>query len=245
MIINYIGKCLTIEEFGKRILIIGDLHFGIEESLNKAGVFVTRKMYEEMIWELERVFEKIEGGKDGRKVDEVVLLGDVKHEFGNIARQEWKEVSDFIDYLRGKIKIGGNIIIIKGNHDKIIEPIASRKKVDVKDYYITGEVCFLHGDKDFVENYEKKIKYWIMGHGHPAVKISDGVKVEKYKCFLSGKFKDKEIIVVPSFLEVSPGSDPRENDLGLAWEFDLDKFEINVVGESLEVLSFGKLGKMK
>ena len=100
----------------------------------------------------------------------------------------------------------------------------------------------MHGDRDFSENYDKKIKYWIVGHGHPAIKISDGVKVEKYKCFLVGGFKGKEIIVVPSFFAYSEGSDPRENDLGLTWKFNFEKFKVFAVnGDLLEVLEFGKL----
>ena len=89
-------------------------------------------------------------------------------------------------------------------------------------------------DKTFDRMLDRGIKYWIFGHGHPAVKITDGVKIEKYKCFLSGKFKGREIIIVPSFFEYSEGSDPRENDLGMAWKFDLEKFNVWAVGEDLE-----------
>ena len=236
---EYVGKCLLAEIGKKRILVIGDLHLGFEEALNTSGIFVSRKMFEENVAYLDRVFEKI------GKADEVVLLGDVKHVFGNINRQEWNDVLRLLDYFKDKVK---KVIIVKGNHDKIVEPIARKAGVEVKDYYALGNCCFLHGDRDFIDNYDDKIEYWIVGHGHPAVKISEpgGIKIEKYKCFFVGKFKGKKIIVVPSFFDYSAGSDPRENDLGFIWKFDLKNFEVLVVqDENLKVLNFGKLEKIK
>ncbi|MEK6854727.1 MAG: metallophosphoesterase [Nanoarchaeota archaeon] len=235
--VKFVGKCLLIGESGKRILAVGDLHLGYEEHLNQTGIFVSRKMFEEMIEEFGKIFENV-----GR-VDEIVLLGDVKHEFGGIMRQEWSDVLGLFDYLLERCK---KIVIVKGNHDNILEPIVNkRENVDLEDFYSAGEFCFLHGDKDFDEIYDKKIKYWVMGHGHPAVKISDGIKVEKYKCFLAGKFKGKSVLIVPSFFSYNEGSDPRENELGLAWKFNLDRFEVRVVGKNLKVLDFGRLGLLR
>lgn len=238
LVMEFVGKCLVVKENGKRILVIGDLHLGYEEMLNRSGVFVSRKMFEEMISELDRVFLK------AGKVDSVILLGDVKQNFGSIMKQEWQDVNGLFDYLEDKIGRGKEIVIVKGNHDTIIKPIAEKRGVDVKDFYVVGKFCFLHGDKSFEVIYDKKITHWIMGHGHPAVKLSDGLKIEKYKCFLVGKFKGREIVIVPSFFEYNEGSDPRENDLGLAWKFDLEKFNVKAI-QGLEVLDFGALRKLE
>ena len=227
--IEYIGKCVLID---KKILVVGDLHLGYEDSLNRSGVFVSRVMFNEMILYFDKVFEKI------GKVKEIVLLGDVKHNFGGISEQEWGDTLRLLDYFSQKTK---KIVIVKGNHDKIIEPIARKREIVVKDYYIYNEYCFLHGDKDFEEIYDRKIKVWIIGHGHPAVKLREGVKIEKYKCFLEGEYKKKKIIIAPSFIEFSEGSDPRESELCLAWNFDLNKFNVKIVGGGLDVLDFGKL----
>jgi len=232
MAVDYIGKCLLVEDLGKKILVIGDLHIGYEESLNQSGVLVSRGMFGEMVEYLERVFSRV------GDVDEVVLLGDVKHVFGRVLGQEWKEVLSLIEYLEERC---GKIVIVKGNHDKIIDAIASRGNVEVRDYYIVGGTCFMHGDRDFIEAHG--VGRWVVGHGHPAVKISDGVKVEKYKCFLVGRFRGKEVVIVPSFFEGSLGSDPRENDMKMAWDFKLEKFVVKVV-EGFEVRDFGELGKL-
>ena len=236
MEIEFIGKCLLIEYGEQRVLVVGDLHLGYEEYLNRTGVFVSRVMFREMIEEFDRIFERV------GKVARVVLLGDVKHDFGGIMRQEWDDVLGLFDYFLERC---GEIVIVKGNHDNILEPIVrGKERVVLRDYFIWEEYCFVHGDRDFEEMYNGEIKTWVMGHGHPAVKIGDGVKVEKYKCFLSGKFRGKKIVVVPSFFSFYEGSDPRENDLGLAWKFDFNRFNVFVVGGDLEVLDFGKLRRL-
>ena len=239
--IEYIGKCLLIRNGKEKILCVGDLHLGYEEVLNRSGIMISREMFKEMIDYLERVFEKVGG------VDYVVLLGDVKHQFGNIERQEWNEVLGLINYLKGKLNEKGEIVVVKGNHDKILEPILrNNERVILKNYYIYDKMCFMHGDRDFIENYREGIKYWIMGHGHPAIKMRDGIKTEKYKCFLEGKYKRKDIIILPSFFDYSLGSDPRENDLGIVCKFKYNKFNVRVVSEEgLEVLDFGILEKIK
>lgn len=232
---KFIGKCLLIEEKGKKILVVGDLHLGFEESMNESGVLIGRQMFKEMISDLEGGFEK------AGKIDEVVLLGDVKHEFGGILRQEWKEVLGLFDYLKKKCD---KIVVIRGNHDNYLKNIAGKRGIEVRDCYVYGKYGFLHGNKDYKGVWDKKVKCLVVGHIHPAVKLRDGVKVEKYKCFLEGKFKGKEMIVVPSFIEYHEGSDPRENKIKLAWKVDFRKFGVKVVGGKLGILNFGKLEKL-
>ncbi len=258
-----------------KILVIGDLHLGYEEVLNKSGVLVGRKLFEEMLFDLEEIFKVIEKGKmvnvkadegeevkddklvvdggvglgdndekrsAGKIVDKVILLGDIKHDFGEINRQEWSDTLKLFEFLEERC---GELIVIKGNHDNMLQGIARQRDVVVRESYVFGEYCFMHGDKDILEAWGKNIKTWVIGHVHPAVKLSDGVKTEKYKCFLTGKFKGRKVIIVPSFSEYSSGSDFRESDLNCAWGFDVLKFEVGVVGEDLRVLDFGKLGKIE
>ncbi|MEI6731728.1 MAG: metallophosphoesterase [archaeon] len=234
--LRFIGKCLLVVEEGKKILVIGDLHVGYEEAMNNTGVFVSRKMYEEMIEELERVFDS------AGKVDRIVLLGDVKHGFARGTSQEWDELIKLFKFLKEECN---DIVILQGNHDNYLMNIANRVSVGVKDYLIVGETALIHGDSDKVEIYDTRVKRWIMGHGHPAVRLNDGIKSESYKCFLVGKFKGKEVVIVPSFFDLQTGTDPREFELGMAWPFDLNKFEVYVVSEDLKVLEFGKLEKIK
>jgi len=266
MKIEFIGKTLLIEEKGKKTLVIGDLHLGYEESLNLSGVLITRKMFGEMIEELEKVLGKIaelnekdarimkdkkiinnkpedEVGGDNKVVDEIILLGDVKHKFSGNLKQEWKEVLELIDYLSVKCK---KIIITRGNHDNYLKTILSkRKKVKIVDYYVNNKIAFVHGDKDFKEIWQRDVKTVIVGHLHPAITLQEGAKSERYKCFLDGKLKRKRIIILPSFFEYSEGTDIKENKNNLVWDLDLKKFNVKIVGDNLEVLDFGLVKELK
>jgi len=237
MKIEYIGKTLLIEENNEKILVIGDLHLGFEESLRESGVMLPLNIFGEIIKNFDLIFGKI------GKVDKIILLGDVKHEFGKIQRDERKEIGEILSYLKTKAE---KIIVVKGNHDVIINfVIKDSDRVELVDYCIIGNTAFLHGDRDFPEVNEKGIKTWIIAHGHPAITLYEkkGSKKERYKCFLKGKYRGKEVIVVPSFFEVREGTDVLGDfDLGFAWNFKLDNFEIKIVQDnSLEVLNFGKL----
>ena len=130
--ISYIGKCLLVEVLGKKILSVGDLHLGYEEALNISGV--GRKLFGEMIKDFEEIFEKI------GKVDEIVLLGDVKHVFGRVLQQEREDFRRLLEFFGERCK---KIVIVQGNHDALFEFLI-RKNTEVRDFYCVEEVCFLH-----------------------------------------------------------------------------------------------------
>ncbi len=232
--ITYIGKCLLVETGGKRILAVGDLHLGYEEALNIQGVGIGRTLFSEMIKDLSEIFTKT------GKIDEVVLLGDVKHVFGTVLGQEREDFRKLLSFFSERC---GKIVIVQGNHDAIVAFLI-REKTEVRDFYTVGGVCFLHGDRDFKEIWGKEIIMWVVGHAHPAITLEDGVKQERYKCFLEGKWKGKSIVIVPSFSRHSEGSDVRNSKLGLVREFDLNRFKVWIVGEKLEALDFGELREL-
>lgn len=231
---EFIGKGLYFPK--KSILVITDLHIGWEEYLNKQGVFAPRMQFKEILEELKKLIERV---NIKRKLKEIIILGDLKHEFGKISSQEWKETKEILDFLKREAE---KIILIKGNHDNILGPIAKMKEIETKKFYICGEVCFLHGNKIFPECLDKKIKILVAGHRHPAIVLSDKYKKEKYKCFLVGEWKKKKVIILPSFFPFIEGSDIVE-DYGKNKMFVPEKvlknFEIYVVGD--KIYNFGKL----
>lgn len=234
-ILEYVGKCLLIKTKKVKILVIGDLHLGYEGSLRQSGIMVPVSLSKQVMEDFEKIISKI------GVVDKIIILGDVKHEFGKILKEEWNGITNFLEHVKNKCK---ELIVIEGNHDKILNPILKKLEIVGKDYFIWENFCFFHGDKSFEIINSKKIKYWIIGHGHPAINLQDEIKKEKYKCFLIGKYKKKNIIIVPSFFPLFEGTDPRDFNLGLFKDFELNNFEVKIVGENLEVLNFGKLGKI-
>lgn len=191
--IEIIELCLYIKK--ERILVIGDLHLGFEESLNRQGVLIPRMQFKEAYTRIEKLLQNL-------KPKLVILVGDVKHEFSTISNQEWNNISRIIKL----IKLHSKLLIIKGNHDNIIKPIAERESAEVKDSYTLKNIQFLHGDV-----IKKPLsKLIIIGHEHPAISFKER-PTEKFKCFLKGKYKQSTLIILPSFSIVSEGSDITRN----------------------------------
>ncbi len=214
----------------KKILIINDLHLGYEEALQHKGVFVPRFQLKEIVTSLGRIFTQVTPEK-------IIINGDLKHEFGKVLRQEWSEVLQLIDFLLHHCK---EVIIIKGNHDPIIQPIAEKRRTKVVTEYRIDDTLIIHGD-ELVETDAKRI---IIGHEHPAITIREGSKWEKYKCFLRGKWKGKELIAVPSFNPLLEGTDILKEQMLSPFLTKVDSFDVFVVSKG-EIFNFGTVREVK
>ncbi|HLC65513.1 MAG TPA: metallophosphoesterase [Candidatus Nanoarchaeia archaeon] len=215
----------------KDVLIIADVHIGLEEALNKQGIFIPRFQFGEIIKKMEEILK-------GEKIKTVVIAGDLKHEFGEISNQEWRHTLQFLDFL---MKHAKEIVLVRGNHDKILGPIASRRGIKVVESYSADDFIVLHGDKKPKSIKEKTI---IIGHEHPAVTIGEGPRRELVKCFLVGKWKKKNLVVLPSFNLVHEGSDVlKEKLLSPFLRNDISDFEVYVVSD--RIYSFGRLRNLR
>ena len=99
------------------------------------------------------------------------------------------------------------VILVKGNHDTILGPIASKRNVKVVDSFVFSNNFFTHGDKIPKTKEFEKSKNVFIGHEHPSVSVRDGGRVETFKCFLKGKWKSKILYVIPSLNMVTEGND--------------------------------------
>jgi len=227
--IKIIGLTLFLEK--QKILVIADTHIGFEEACNKEGVLIPRLQFKEIMSSLEEIFKKT-------KPEIIIMLGDIKHEFGTISRQEWRDTLNLLDYLMSK---AGKVILIKGNHDTILGPLADKKSLAVREHYLADDYLFCHGHKliDKKSSEFKKAKTIIIGHEHPAIGLRDGPRVEKYKCFLLGNYHGKKLIVMPSFNFVTEGTDVLQENLLSPFIENIHNFEAFVVGD--KTYNFGKI----
>jgi hypothetical protein len=211
-----------------KTLIIADSHIGYEEALNKQGILVPRFQFKELILRLEKILKKV-------KPNTIIINGDIKHEFGTISNQEWRHTLRLIDFLSKYCK---NLFLIKGNHDKILGPIAKKRNIEITNQIIIDNILITHGDK--LVKIPKNIKTIIIGHEHPAVGLREKTRVEIFKCFLKGKYKSKTLIVQPSFNLVTEGTDiTQERLISPFLKQDLRNFECFIVAD--KVYRFGKL----
>ncbi len=173
-------------ENDKKILVVADLHLGIEYELYKKGVKlgnVTRKIKRV----LEETIERTEA-------DEVIFLGDLKHNIPQISFREERDVPHFLE-------LPIEFRIVKGNHDGNIERLTEE---DVYKKIVINDILLTHGHLKIPE----RPGYLIMGHSHPAVTFRDEVgKATKEKCFLFGSLKDEntKVVILPAFSPLITG----------------------------------------
>lgn len=235
--IKYFKKALLIKYGKENILVVSDLHLG-KGRFDEAGKIISKESYDLIMMDFGYLFENA-----SKNVSKVVILGDIKDNFSSNTIEERNGIVNLIEFLNEKCK---EIIIIKGNHDNfVVNLVKENKSVKVYDNYILGEYCFLHGDRDFLDIYDGNIKYWIIGHMHPSIKLSDGNKSENYKCFLCGSYKKKKIVILPSFSEQTFGINVLEGESNLAWKFNIKDFEVKVISDNGKILDFGVVKNIK
>ncbi|MBD3361442.1 phosphoesterase [Candidatus Woesearchaeota archaeon] len=222
-----------------KTLVLADFHLGYEEELNQKGILIPRTLYKDVIDRLEKIFAEINS-----KISTIIINGDLKHEFGRISSQEWQEVMRLLTYLGRKCD---KIVLVRGNHDTILGPIADKQKIKIVDELILdftdekgkkNEIVITHGHKE-----PKEIKdIIIIGHEHPAIGLQEDARREKYKCYLLGKYRGKILIVQPSFNLLNEGTDVLFNELLSPLLDDVSKFKLFIVDEKRKkILDFGKV----
>ncbi len=135
-------------------LIVADLHLGLV------------RFYDEWI------LKKIEELANENKVDEIVILGDLKHKIGYDRRVE--RLVSSIDFT-----------LVKGNHDGGLK---GEREIHIGKFHLT------HGHIK-----PKEIgKNLIVGHAHPSIYLN-GIKE---RVWIFGKWKDSNVLVMPAFNEL-------------------------------------------
>lgn len=218
-----INKALKIED----TLVISDLHFGYETSLNNQGLMIPQYQFDKLVDSLEVIQNKANAEK-------IILNGDIKHNFGSISKQEWKEVLSFIDYLSD---IYVDITVIKGNHDNFTQYILNKRDLMLKDEVLLENYLITHGHI-IPKEIPKSVDTIVIGHEHPCIGIRNQERVEKVKTFLKGKWKNYNLIVTPSFTPISSGSDILHEKTISPFIEDVLDFEVYAVEED-EVFPFG------
>ncbi|MBI2041047.1 MAG: metallophosphoesterase [DPANN group archaeon] len=227
----------------EKILAMTDFHIGYETALINRGFLLPRHQLASTMARLQGIFDRLKKSKCG--LDIVVILGDLRHEFGYLGRQEIRDITAVINLIK---KYAKRVIILKGNHDtmyKYIENLA-----EVKTMLAVRDILFLHGDKIPKTAKLKNIKTIVIGHEHPAITISDGfASAERVKCFLKGKWSGRDLIVLPSFNLLTEGTNVLSEKLLSPFlkkqAGRLLDFEAYAVVADGEILKFGNLKNLK
>jgi putative SbcD/Mre11-related phosphoesterase len=224
------------------LVVISDLQLGEELYLaEEKGIFVPQVQLKEIKKELNDIFKKVEAKR-------ILINGDLKHEFGEASRQEWREVIDFVEFLRKKVN---EIIVVRGNHDNYLLNIASKINLQVFDpFYLEKGYLFAHGHKKI--SYPRNFHTLIIGHEEPAIILKEGFDRIKLPALLYGKMKNgKRIICLPAFSSFSSGTEvnvvDKEDLLSpiLKEDVEIDNLEVIGIDKEVGALKFGKIKDIK
>ncbi|PJA20489.1 MAG: phosphoesterase, partial [Candidatus Diapherotrites archaeon CG_4_10_14_0_2_um_filter_31_5] len=106
------------------------------------------------------------------------------------------------------------------------------------------KILFLHGDRIPESKEFNSAKTIVIGHEHPAITLTEGIKHEKFKCFVKGKYEKKTLIVLPSFNSTLEGQDLLKGKLLSPFlHQDLSEFELWLVAD--KTYFFGKMKEIE
>jgi putative SbcD/Mre11-related phosphoesterase len=191
----------------ENILVVADLHLGIEYEFSLKGVNVPSQT--------ESVFENILDLCSTHSIDRLILLGDVKHTIPNASNRELSEIRYFLKRLSDTIK---TIDIIPGNHDGGLKRLTQSNIIfHSSKGFIIDNFGFIHGHAWPSEEI-MNCKHIFMGHNHLSVMfVGEFGKRMCEPCWLRTKVDLKkskkrypdanpEIVVVPSVCRFGSGS---------------------------------------
>lgn len=186
----------------KKILVIADLHLGLEYELYKSGIIIPSQAEK-----FQKIMDKL---VQMSKAKTLVILGDIKHKVPGISLREEKEIPKLLEYLLSKVRV----ICCKGNHDDFIEEIIPKEvKIYSSRGFKLGKYGFFHGHA-WPSKKLMQCDYLFFGHIHPTIefvdrfgyraieqvwvrgKLEESLVKKRYKIKKVGKL---ETIILPTF----------------------------------------------
>ena len=154
------SPALLVEQ-DRRVLVIADLHMGIESGLERHGVHIASRSAARV----DRVVACIEETEP----DLLLLLGDVKHNVPVTSRQEYRELPGVLATFRDHVPIA----VAPGNHDGGIGRFLERDELLFPGGTLIDGVGYLHGHTHPAPELIGHLI--VLGHHHPVVSLIDTV----------------------------------------------------------------------
>ncbi|MFQ5794223.1 MAG: metallophosphoesterase [Candidatus Bipolaricaulia bacterium] len=230
-------------------LIIADPHLGYEAALTREGLLLPKGHLDRVLERLTRILKALTQAR--KRPATIVINGDLKHQHGPISPEERSEALKFIDFLQERSQ---KVVIIKGNHDMQLnelvaaqEQVQAQAQVEVNEAVTLDGFWIVHGHV-LPEDLPGSAETIIIGHEHPALSLRDPItgRTEIYKCFLKGKFRNRTLVVQPSFNLLVKGSNLAQEHVISPFinESRLAQFEVYPISDDGHIYRFGRLAEL-
>jgi putative SbcD/Mre11-related phosphoesterase len=190
----------------KKILVVADLHIGIEREIREHGLNTpsqTHTLTNHLV-SLCQIY----------KPNDIILLGDVKHNIPSSTIQERRDVKNFF----WDIKELGSIHIIPGNHDGNIHKLTPQEiNIHTSKGFIIENIGFAHGHR-WPSNEMMQCDQIIIAHTHPTIMLTDRLGHKTFEpCWIKGIFvktklkekypesSDLQVLILPTFNRLCGG----------------------------------------
>ena len=209
-ILPLIDEPVIIVENDINILVIADIHLGIERDLGRSGINIPSQT--------DKLVGKILSLVRSHKPDKVVILGDLKH---NIPWTSWQERDEIPLFLERLVE-EATVDITMGNHDGNLDrliPGSHDITLHKAQGFLMDDIGYFHGhawpSPDLF-----MADYILMGHNHPIVKLTDSLGyVKPIQVWVRAKLKsevisshyggieynDPSLVIVPAFNRLCGG----------------------------------------
>lgn len=225
----------------KKLLVIADLHIGIESEFRKHGLQVPSQT---KIME-----ERLRSIITHNTIHDIILLGDIKHTIPSSTYQERTDVTNFLGTLQSYCTLH----VLPGNHDGNIDRLLSSGiQLHPSDGFVFEGIGFTHGHRKPSPEI-MHCSQVIIGHSHPTVMLMDRLGYRTFEqCWLRGPplFETvqqlypnspiSQIVLMPAFNALCGGTAINQDSL-------LGPFKslIDVPNSDIYLLDGSLLGKVK
>lgn len=157
----------------KKLLVIADLHIGIETELRENGLHIPSQigLMQDRLIALIEAYD----------IADLVILGDVKHNIPASTVQERSDVRGFLD----TIKTHATLHILPGNHDGNISRLISPDiMLHPSDGVVLGGIGLAHGHR-WPSDTVMQCDQIVVAHTHPTIMLTDRLGYRTFEpCWL-------------------------------------------------------------
>ncbi len=231
-----------------RMLVVADLHLGIERSI--FGSSIEMNLFDKTGDRLLNLIEETH-------CNELVLLGDVKHDIPNMQFPERDRLSRFLREINERVRVS----VVMGNHDGGIREIA--EGIEVHDAAgVRRESISLNHGHAWPSEKMMEADWLVLAHNHPCVELVDRMGYRSIKrVWVVGRLEAKKVekkysnfnmrmkvVIMPAFSELVGGmvfNAVKERDL-LGPFFRNEMFKLGGAETFLlNGIGLGKIGDIK